>query len=264
MFEHIHTRIAGRAPSVLTAFVAIAVAGCGESTVAPPVEEVILPGNITVATETSGFMKPDGYELFVDGVSAGTIGPNDELTLEDLDPATYELALGDVADNCDVEAVSVEVAPAQTAAATLSVICAHAAPQAYTLRFSRARPNLDDGVITECPFSLCPTEEEWDLYVHYNSQTEPHSVIRQNLTTGVEISHLPGVTLASLTEADVTGATFTAELVADPFDGDRVILIRTDLGAVYALGDPVENEAQQTLTFNAALVSAASAEAAGP
>jgi hypothetical protein len=43
-----------------------------------------------------------------------------------------------------------------------------------------------------------------------------------------------------------------------------VILVRTDLGSVYALGDPVEDESAQTLTFNAALVSSASAEAAAP
>jgi len=264
MFEHIRIRREGRVWSVMTVLVAIAAAGCGESTVAPPLEEVILPGSITVATETSGFMKDDGYELLVDGVSAGTIGPNDELTLQELDPATYELALGDVADNCEVEAVSVEVAPAGTAATTLSVVCAHAEPQAYTLRFNRARPNLDDGVITECPFGLCPTEEEWDLHVYYNSQTDPHSVIRQNLTTGVEIAHVAGATLASLTEADVTGATFTGEWVADPFDNDRVILVRTDLGSVYALGDPVEDESAQTLTFNAALVATAPAQAAAP
>jgi hypothetical protein len=262
MFEHMRIRRNGRARSVLAALVALVVAGCDEGAVAPPFEEeeeVILPGTITVVTETSGFMKDDGYELLVNGLSAGTIGPNDELTLPELDPATYELALGDVAENCEVEAVSVEVAPAETVGATLNVVCALGQPETYTLRFNRARPDLDTGVITECPFGLCPTEEGWDLHVFYNSQTDPHSVIRQNLTTGVEIAHLPGVTLASLTEADVAGATFIAEWVADPFDGDRVILIQTDLGAVYALGDPVENESTQTLTFNAALISAAPA-----
>lgn len=213
-----------------------------------------LPGSISLATETSGFLKDDSYELFVSGESKGTIGANDEMTIEGLDPATYEVTLGDVAENCTVDAASVEVASDQTASVSLSVVCEHPPADSYTLRFGRARPNLDDGVITECPFSICSTEEEWDLYVHNNTQTTPNSVIRQNQTTGVEIAHIAGVVLADLTEADVAGASFSTSLDATPFDADRVILIRTDLGAVYALGNPVEDDVAQTLTFDAALV----------
>jgi hypothetical protein len=42
--------------------------------------------------------------------------------------------------------------------------------------------------------------------------------------------------------------------VADPFDSGRVILIRTDTGQVYALGNPVEDAQALTLTFDAALI----------
>lgn len=256
MSKHMRPTVSRSAWPVLAATVLVA-AGCEQSSVAPPVEEEILPGAIAVTTVTSGFMQDDGYDLTVDGVSAGAIGSNDQITLPDLEPGTYQLALGGVADNCSVDPVSVEVAEEQTADATLTVVCAPGELQPYTLRFSRARPNLDDGTITECPFSICPTSEGWDMYVHYSSTSDPHSVIRQNQTTGVEIAHLPGVTLAALTEEDVAGATFTTELVADPFDAARVILIRTDVGNVYALGNPVEDETAQTLTFDAALISSA-------
>jgi hypothetical protein len=92
------------------------------------------------------------------------------------------------------------------------------------------------------------------MYVFYNSQTTPQSVIRQNETAAVEIAHLAGVALADLTEADYAGATFGTDLVADPFDSGRVILIRTDTGQVYALGNPVEDAVALTLTFDAALI----------
>jgi hypothetical protein len=215
--------------------------------------EPALPGAILLTTETTGFLKADGYELLVNGESKGTIGANDEMTLSGLEPATYEVALGGVADNCVVESVAVPVASEQTAEASLSVVCGFAEPTSYTLQFNRRRPNLDTGEIAECPFGICPSGAEWDLYVHYNSQSDPNSVIRQNQSIGVEIAHLPGVVLADLTEADVEGATFTTDLVATPFDAGRVILIRTDLGNVYALGNPVQ-DGQSTLTFDAALV----------
>lgn len=254
MFERIHdTR--PRDVRLLTAALVAVLAGCGDSTVAPPVEEVILPGAITVTTETTGFMKDDGYELLVNGQGAGTIGANDAMTIPELDPATYELALGDVADNCSVEGASVEVGAEQTAEVTLSVACAPGERVEYTIQFGRERPNLDDGSVLVCPFSICSTNEGWDIYVHNNTQTDPHSIIRQNQTAGVEIAHLPGVTLETLTEADVAGATFGTGLVSDPFDAARVILIRTDLGRVYALGNPAENMTTSTLTFDAVLIS---------
>jgi hypothetical protein len=253
MFERILKASQRSAWPLMSASMVLMATGCDESTVAPPIEED-LPGAITVTTQTSGFMKDDGYELMVDGASAGSIGANDEITLPELDPATYEVALGDVAENCAVDGVTVEVAAEETAEATLSVVCAPGEGQQYAIRFNRDRPNLEDGVIAECPFGLCPSGADWDLYIYFNSGTDPHSVVRQNQADGAEIAHLPEVTLETLTEEDVAGATFTTELVADPFDSGRVILIKTDQGNIYALGNPVENTTMQTLTFDAVLL----------
>jgi len=238
--------------NAVAALAVIGASACGKSGNTIVLPE--LPGSITLTTVTSGFMKDDSYTLLVNGESQGTIGANDALTIEDLDEATYEVALDDVAANCTVDAVSVDVVGGETADVALEVVCDPPAAAPYTLRFNRARPDLDTGAITECPFGLCPTEQGWDLYVYYSSGSTPHSVIRQNQTTVVEIAHLAGVSLESLTEADYDGATFTTDLVADQFDAGRVILIRTDLGRVYALGNPVEDDTAQTLTFDAVLI----------
>lgn len=257
MYERNHSSSRRKSWSVMVALVAMGAAGCDGSTVAPPIEDVeeeVLPGAITVTTETSGFMKDDGYELIVDGESAGAIGSNEQITIAELDPATYELALGDVADNCSVEAVSVDVSAEQTTETTLSVVCAPGEGTAYTIQFGRERPNLDDGVILVCPFSICGDNEAWDIYVHNSTQTDPHAVIRQNQTLDLEIAHLPGVTLDVLTEEDVAAAVFTTDLIADPFDAERVILIRTNEGGVYALGNPVEDGTAMALSFDAVLV----------
>ena len=103
----------------LVSLLVLAHAACGGSeSTAPP-----MPGSIQLSTETSGFQQDDSYELLVDGESKGTIGANDQMTISDLDPATYEVALGDVAANCVVDATSVDVASEQTASVSLSVAC---------------------------------------------------------------------------------------------------------------------------------------------
>jgi hypothetical protein len=228
-------------------------AACGESAGPTEIVAPLMPGAIVVSTETSGFLKADGYELLLAGESRGEIGANDEVTIGELDPATYQVGLGNVRENCSVDGRSVVVAPEQTVTVAFAVVCAYADPTAYTLRFNRSRPKLDTGVVVECPFGICASGAEWDLYVHHNTSTA-RSVIRQNQTTGVEIAHLPGVTLADLTEEDVAAAAFTTALVGDPFDADRVILIRTPAGTVHALGNPVEDTTGQTLTFDAVLI----------
>lgn len=232
----------------VVALMAIGIVACSDSA-GPPA-----PGSILVKTETSGFLKAEGYELVVDGVTERMIGATDEVTISELEPRTYELGLGDIPANCSAEGVTVVVEPGETAEVVLTVACAHGEPAALTIQFTRERPDLDTGEVTVCPFGICATQEAWDLYVHNNTQTEPRSVVRQNQTAGVEIAHLPGVTLEALTEADLEAATFTTELIADPFDSGRVILIRTDLGNVYALGNPVEDLLNGRVTFDAALI----------
>lgn len=232
----------------MVALLTIGVLGCGEDASGPAA-----PGSILVKTQTTGFLKAEGYDVVVDGVTATAIGANDEVTVSEMDPGTYLVELTGVAGNCTAEGVQVTVESEQMAEVTLPVTCAHADPVAFSIQFSRERPDLETEAVTVCSFGICPNQE-WDLYVQSNSQSEPRSVIRQNDAAGVEIAHLPGVTLSTLTEADFEGASFTLESVDDPFDAGRVILVRTDLGNVYALGNPSEDVTSSTLTFDAALI----------
>jgi hypothetical protein len=245
---NVSTHARRRGGCAVVAMMAMGIIACSDPS-GPPA-----PGSILVKTETVGFLKAEGYEVVVDGLGTKTIGANDEVTVSGLDPGSYVVDLADVPANCGVEGVTISVESEKTAEVSLTVVCSYDDPVAYTIQFSRERPDLDTGAITVCSFGICPTQEEWDLWVYSNSQTEPRSTIRQNQTTEVQIAHLPGVTLAGMTEADFNSATFTTELVADPFDAGRVILIRTDLGKVYALGNAVEDLATLRLTFHAALI----------
>jgi hypothetical protein len=226
----------------------LSLAAC-DSGVAPP-----QPGSMVVTTETSGFLKASGYELMVDGVNNGAIGANDEITIAELDPGDYQVELSSVPANCSVEAATVTVEPQMAATVSLPVACTFDTPTSYSIQFSRERPNLDTGDVITCPFGICSSTEEWDLYVYNSLTSDPHSIIRQNENTAVEIAHLPGVTLQTLAETDLQGATFTTDQVGDPFDAGRVILMRTDRGNVYALGNPLEDTTNGRLSFDAALI----------
>lgn len=232
----------------MVTLIAIGLVGC-DGTVEPPA-----PGAVLVKTETTGFLKAEEYELFIDGVSSGSIGANDELTVSDLDPQDYELSLGQLPDHCSGGAITVAVESEQTAEVSLNVTCTYSEPATYTIQFNRERPDLDSGQVEVCPFGICDSNELWDLYVYNSLSTDPSSVIRQNQSAAAEIAHLPGVTLEGLTETDLAGATFTTEWVDDPFDADRVILIRTAGDNVYALGNPSEDRTNGELTFDAALI----------
>lgn len=231
------------------ALLAVGLVACGDTT-GPPAA-----GSILVKTQTSGFLKPAGYDLVVTGATPQAIGATDELTLAGLDPGDYEISLGNVPGNCTAQGSgAVTVTSNQTAEAALTISCTFEQPTSYTVQFSRQRPDLDTGVITVCSFGICSTQEAWDMWVYNSTSTTPRSIIRQNQTTGVQIAHVEGVTLAGLNETHFSGATFTTDLVEVPFDAQRVILLRTDVGNVFALGNPSEDTMAGTLTFSAALI----------
>ncbi|MDX1495331.1 MAG: hypothetical protein R3253_14790 [Longimicrobiales bacterium] len=237
---------------MVTAMALVVTAACGESTaevLGPPV-----PGSLAVSVVTTGFMKDDGYELLVNGESQGVIAANAEATIDELEPATYQVELSDVAENCTVEATSVEVSSNETAAAALAVVCQAPPAEPYAVRASRDRPDLDTGVLVECSFGLCPSDDAWDVWIQFNSQGDPQAVVRHNGGNGVEIAHLDGVALADLTDADVDGATFSVDPIDAPFGPNTVVLVRTDEGNVYALGNPTENTLLLTATFDAMLI----------
>jgi len=236
---------------MLSAF-GIAACGDNDSQIVGPE----IPGSIDLTIVTSGFLKDDSYELIVNGEPMGTIAASVQMTLSELEPATYEFELGDVAENCTTEATSVVVASNETAAVTIAVACLPSAPSAMVVRASRDRPDLDTGDVIVCTFGICPSDDAWDFFVQFDSQSDPQAIVRQNTTIGVEIAHVAGVTLADLTDADYEGATFMTELVDDAFDAQSVVLIRTDAGRVYALGNPVEQTLTLQLTCDVVLIDA--------
>ncbi len=113
--------------------------------------------------------------------------------------------------------------------------------------------DLDTGAVQESCRDPAAEASGWDILVAYHADRQLRSVLFQNPSRQVQIAHLPGRSFEEVTAADIEGAPFTEGAVDEPFDDARVILIRTDLGAVFKLGNPLE--ADDGLTFDYALLS---------
>ena len=118
---------------------------------------------------------------------------------------------------------------------------AHAETTDVTLQFDKERLDLDTGEIVESLDLPSPGESDaWDLGVARNSNRDAKAVILQNRSNEVEIAHLPGRTFAEVTSDDIEAASFTTEPVDESFGAGLVILVRTDTGLVFKLGNAAE------------------------
>lgn len=122
-----------------------------------------------------------------------------------------------------------------------------------TLAFEAQCLDLDTGTVAGTPEDPCDAiefdETPWDLRIAYHADRTVHSVVVLNLGGTLEIAYLEGAVFAEVTGDAIPAASFASEELDVPFDGTAVILIRTDLGAVYKLGNPTEDEAGSTFDF---------------
>jgi hypothetical protein len=116
-----------------------------------------------------------------------------------------------------------------------------------TLVFESQYLNLDTGTISMSsgPGPGDPSDSGWDIQIAYNGGRAVHSVVFHNQLHD-QIAHLRVRTFSSVTSDDVAAASFQTGLIDEPFDNTRAILIRTDTGAVFAIGNPVETDTNVT------------------
>ena len=108
----------------------------------------------------------------------------------------------------------------------------------YTLRYY-VDLDLEQGVTTDCQPAPTFCSSDDDLILAYNATKTVPAVAVQNQFTSEQIAHLTSRTFASVHLADTAGAGFTTQVIDQPFDDTRVILILTAAGHVYKLGNPV-------------------------
>ena len=101
--------------------------------------------------------------------------------------------------------------------------------------------DLDTGDV-EVPrfWGDAPNDPGMDFWPAQNSSRPVQAVIFHRL--GRSIAHLPGRSLESVTAADANNATYSTSLIDVSFDPDRVILLKTDSGAIYKMGNSSEDQ----------------------
>lgn len=112
--------------------------------------------------------------------------------------------------------------------------------------------DLDTDSVETVPFSGIPSTG-MDFRIAYNSVTDVHSRVFHR--PGREIAHLVGRTFASVGAMDADTTTFSASLIDQPFATDRTILVKSETGAVFKLGNPVEtSNSADGVTFDYAKI----------
>lgn len=93
---------------------------------------------------------------------------------------------------------------------------------------------LESGTIVDPGFDACPAGTDFTVSV---AVIEGSAVVLQNQLDGVQIAHLTGRSFDAVALADTVGAPWTADLVLEPFESTRVILLLSGTGNLYKIGN---------------------------
>jgi hypothetical protein len=121
-----------------------------------------------------------------------------------------------------------------------------------TLGFETQGLDLDAGTIVETTLSQVVEPSGVDFYISYNADFIPHAVLviaaldKEN----VEMAFLNDVAFASVTADSIIGLTFTADTVDQPLGQNDTVVLRTDTGSVFKIGNAVEvDDASVTFSY---------------
>jgi len=110
--------------------------------------------------------------------------------------------------------------------------------------------NLDTGTVATASL-LDPTQPSAvDIKLAYNADRAIHVVVVP-AAAGVEIAFIANVGFDGVSLADVPALSFSAEATDLPFSASDCVVIRTDQGALYRLGNAVENDLSVSFNYAA-------------
>ncbi len=112
--------------------------------------------------------------------------------------------------------------------------------------------DLEADAIIDPGYDSCPAGADFTVSV---AIIEGSVVLVQNLADGVQIAHLRNRTFDSVGPGDIASAGWTTELILEPFDGTRAILLQTAEGNVFKVGNA--EAVTSGVAFDAALLGTA-------
>ena len=89
-----------------------------------------------------------------------------------------------------------------------------------------------------------------DVQLAYNADRTPHAVVVP-VTEGVEMSFVAGVGFDGVSSADVSNLVFSSEPTDLPFSPEHCVVIRTDQGALFKIGNAAESGSSVTFNYAA-------------
>lgn len=116
-----------------------------------------------------------------------------------------------------------------------------------TLAYETQGLDLDSGTVIG---AALPGGEEADIRFAYNASRSPSAVIIPEPIEGVELAYLWDVVFDGVTAESAAGLTFSADAVDISLVAADTILVRTDTGTVFKLGNAIESETGVTFDYS--------------
>ena len=107
--------------------------------------------------------------------------------------------------------------------------------------------DLDAGTIADALTEDLTAPTGADVQLAYNADRTPHAVVFP-VGEGVELAFVASVGFDGISASDVANLAFSTEPIDLPFSANDCVVIRTDQGAVFKLGNATESG--MSITFN--------------
>jgi hypothetical protein len=88
-----------------------------------------------------------------------------------------------------------------------------------------------------------------DVRIAYNALRFDHSVVVPGAAEGVELAFVAGVPFDGVTTELVAALSFSPYAVDEPFSPFDTVVVRTDNGAVFKLGNASESDTEVTFDY---------------
>jgi hypothetical protein len=118
-----------------------------------------------------------------------------------------------------------------------------------TLAFEHDGLDLDTGTVT--PLAIHGENAGADIRVAFNALRSPSAVVMAAVPDGVDIAFLPGVPFDGVGAETAAGVAFATDPVDVPFSASDTVLVRTEEGTLFKLGNASESAAGVTLNYSA-------------
>ncbi len=117
-----------------------------------------------------------------------------------------------------------------------------------TMEFESQALDLDTGTVSDTTGVDVTQPMGADVKFGYHADRVPHCVVMP-AAEGVTMAFLDAVSFAGVSAADVAGLSFFAEPLDVPLDPNDTVVLRTDTGAVFKIGNATESGLSVTFDY---------------